>query len=176
MPLDIVPSTLASRLEVFKTITPDLDPNAIGGIINIVTKSAFSEDGFFLQATGALTDYEQSGAIRGEKLSWRGNATAGTRFGPDGQFGIVASASYQIRDSDIPQVETANPSYREYTAAGAPVNMGDPAGNGILVPVQRRLFLYNNIRERLGGALTLEWQPDETLYMRLFGTYKMQMA
>ena len=171
VPLDIVPSTLASSLEVYKTITPDMDPNAIGGTINIVTKSAFSEDGFFLDATGALTDYEQSGRIRGEKLSWRANATAGTRFGPDGQFGIVASASYQIRDSDIPQVETANPSYREYTAAGAPVNLDDPAGNGFVVPVQRRLFLYNNIRERLGGALSLEWQANPELYMRLFGTY-----
>ncbi len=171
VPLDIVPSTLASRLEVFKTVTPDQDPNAIGGIINIVTVSAFNGGGPFLQATGAVTAYEQSGDIRGEKLSWRGNATVGTTFGHDDQFGIVAAASYQIRDSDIPQVETANPSYREYTAAGAPVNIGAPTGNGILVPVQRRLFLYNNIRERLGGALTLEWQTGDALYMRLFGTY-----
>ncbi len=171
VPLDIVPSTLASRLEVFKTVTPDLDPNAIAGIINIVTQSAFDANGPFLQATGALTAYEQSGDIRGEKLSWRANATAGATFGADDQFGIVASASYQIRDSDIPQVETANPSYREYTAAGTPVNLGAAAGNDILVPVQRRLFLYNNIRERTGGALTLEWQAADTLYMRLFGTY-----
>ena len=171
VPLDIVPSTLASSLQVYKTITPDLDPNAIGGTINIATKSAFSEDGFFLDATGALTDYEQSGDIRGEELSWRANATTGTRFGPDGQFGIVASASYQIRDSDIPQVETANPSYREYTDAGLPVNLDNPAGNGRIVPVQRRLFLYNNIRERFGGALTLEWQANPDLYVRLFGTY-----
>lgn len=171
VPLDIVPSTLASSLEVYKTITPDLDPNAVGGLINIVTKSAFSEDGFFFDATGALTDYELSGDVRGERLSWRANGTTGTRFGPDGQFGIVASASYQIRDSDIPQVETANPSYREYTAAGAPVNLGDPAGNGRIVPVQRRLFLYNNIRERYGAALAFEWQADPNLYLRLFGSY-----
>ena len=171
VPLDIVPSTLASRLDVYKTITPDLDPNAIGGIINIVTKSAFSEKGPFLQLTGALTDYEQSGRIRGETLSYRANGTAGSTFGPDGRFGVVVSASYQIRDSDIPQVETANPSYREYTDAGAPVNLGDPRGNGFVVPVQRRLFLYNNIRERYGAALTLEWQADPTLYVRLFGTY-----
>ena len=171
IPLDIVPSTLASRLDVYKTVTPDLDANAVGGIINIVTKSAFSERGPFLQLTGALTDYEQSGQIRGEKLSYRANGTVGSTFGPDDQFGIVASASYQIRDSDIPQVETANPSYREYTAAGAPVNLGDARGNGFIVPVQRRLFLYNNIRERYGAALTFEWQADPTLYFRLFGTY-----
>ncbi|WP_165799500.1 TonB-dependent receptor [Sphingomonas oleivorans] len=171
VPLDIVPSTLASKLEVIKTITPDLDPNAIGGTINIVTKSAFSEDGFFFYGQGALGDYQQSGEIRGDKLSWRANATTGTRFGPDGQFGLVASLSYQIRDSDIPQVETASPSYRQYTAAGVPVALNAANGNGNLVPVQQRLFVYNNRRERLGGALALEWQPDTSFYVRAFGSY-----
>ena len=171
IPLDVIPSTLASKLEVFKTITPELDPNAIGGIINIVTKSAFSEDGFFFNSTGAITHYEQSGDVASDKASWRASATTGTRFGPDGQFGVVATANYQIRDYDITQFESANPSAREYTDAGAPVNMGDPSGNGITVPIQRRLFLYNNVRERLGGALALEWQSSPSLYMRLFGTY-----
>ncbi len=171
VPLDTVPSTLASRLEVFKTILPEMDPNAIGGTINIVTKSAFSEKGLFLSATGAITALEQTGEIRSDKASWRGNALAGGRFGPDGQFGVVASVNYAIRDYDITQFETANPSFREYTAAGAPVEQNNPTGNNRPVPVQERLFLYNNVRERTGGALSLEWQAAPTFYARLFGTY-----
>jgi TonB-dependent receptor len=171
VPLDTVPSTLASRLEVFKTILPEMDPNAIGGTINIVTKSAFSEKGTFGSVTGAITALEQTGDIRSDKASWRGNALAGTRFGPDGQFGVVASLNYAIRDYDITQFETANPSFREYTATGAPVEQNNPLGNNRAVPVQERLFLYNNVRERTGGALALEWQADPTLYLRLFGTY-----
>ena len=37
--------------------------------------------------------------------------------------------------------------------------------------VQERLFLYNNVRERVGGAMALEWEASPKIYMRLFGTY-----
>lgn len=169
VPLDTVPSNFAQRLEVYKTITPEMDPNAIGGIINIVTRSAFDSDEPFLNATAAYTLLEQADDIASEKISWRANAQGGTRFGPDQQFGIVGQVNYSLRNYDITQFETATPSFREYTAAGAPVDLGQ--GNGIPVPVQERLFLYNNVRERIGGALALEWQPNPGVYMRLFGTY-----
>ena len=39
--LDVVPSDLVSMVEVVKAITPDLDGNASGGNINVVTRSAF---------------------------------------------------------------------------------------------------------------------------------------
>ena len=169
VPLDTVPANFAQRLEVFKTVTPEMDPNAIGGIINIVTRSAFDSAGPFLNATAAFTEIEQSKDVADERISWRANAQAGTRFGPDGQFGVVGQVNYSVRNYDITQFENATPSFREYTAAGAPVNQGQ--GNGILVPVQERLFLYNNVRERTGGALTLEWEANPQIYMRLFGTY-----
>lgn len=169
VPLDTVPANFAQRLEVFKTITPEMDPNAIGGIINIVTRSAFDSDGPFFNATAAYTGIEQSKDVADERISWRANAQAGTRFGPDGQFGVVGQVNYSVRNYDITQFENATPSFREYTAAGAPVNLG--SGNGIPVPVQERLFLYNNVRERIGGALTLEWEASPQIYMRLFGTY-----
>ncbi|QHL92000.1 TonB-dependent receptor plug domain-containing protein (plasmid) [Sphingomonas changnyeongensis] len=169
VPLDTVPSNFAQRLEVYKTVTPEMDPNAIGGIINIVTRSAFDSDGPFLNATTAFTLLEQANDIASERASWRANAQAGTRFGADQQFGIVGQVNYSLRNYDITQFETATPSFREYTGAGAPVDLG--RGNGIPVPVQERLFLYNNVRERIGGALALEWQPGQGVYMRLFGTY-----
>lgn len=171
VPLDTVPANFAQRLEVFKTITPEMDPNAIGGIINIVTRSAFDGDGPFLNATAAYTGIEQSKDIADERISWRAGVQAGTRFGPESQFGVVGQFNYSVRNYDITQFESATPSFREYTAAGAPVDLGDPRGNDILVPVQERLFLYNNVRERIGGALTLEWEASPQLYMRLFGTY-----
>ncbi|PLK22396.1 TonB-dependent receptor [Porphyrobacter sp. TH134] len=169
VPLDTVPSNFAQRLEVYKTITPEMDPNAIGGIINIVTRSAFDSEKPFFNATAAYTLLEQANDIASERTSWRATAQAGSRFGPDRQFGIVGQANYSLRNYDITQFETATPSFREYTAAGAPVDLGQ--GNGIPVPVQERLFLYNNVRERIGGALALEWQPGPSVYMRLFGTY-----
>lgn len=40
VPLDIFPSELLGRLEVFKTLTPDLEGDAIGGVVNMVMKDA----------------------------------------------------------------------------------------------------------------------------------------
>jgi len=169
VPLDTVPANFAQRLEVYKTVTPEMDPNAVGGIINIVTRSAFDSEGPFLNATAAYTGIEQSKDVADQRISWRANAQGGTRFGADRQFGVVGQVNYSVRNYDITQFENATPSFREYTAAGAPVDQG--RGNGILVPVQERLFLYNNVRERVGGALALEWEASPQVYMRLFGTY-----
>ena len=41
VPLDIVPSVMAGQVQVIKTVTPENDANAIGGVINITTRSAF---------------------------------------------------------------------------------------------------------------------------------------
>ena len=59
--------------------------------------------------------------------------------------------------------------------AGAPVDLGSPNGNDIPVPVQERLFLYNNVRERIGGALTLEKKLRLFLTMTL-RAYKVPEA
>jgi len=40
VPLDIFPSELLGRLEVTKTLTPDLEGDAIGGVVNMVMKDA----------------------------------------------------------------------------------------------------------------------------------------
>lgn len=55
VPLDTVPSNFAQRLEVYKTVTSEMDPNPIGGIINIVTRSAFDGDGSFFNAATRLS-------------------------------------------------------------------------------------------------------------------------
>jgi len=40
VPLDIFPSELLSRLEVYKALTPDMEADAIGGVVNLVMKDA----------------------------------------------------------------------------------------------------------------------------------------
>ncbi len=164
-----MPSNFAQRLEIGKTVTSEMAPNAIVAIINIVTRSAFDSEAPFFGATAAYTLLEQANDFASERASWRANAQAGTRFGPDRQFGIVGQINYWLRNYDITQFERATPSYREYTAVGATVDLGQ--GNGNPVPVQERLFLYKNVRERIGGALALQWQPSQSVTMRLFGSY-----
>ena len=40
IPLDLFPAALAQRVEVYKTLTPDMEGGAIGGLVNIVMKDA----------------------------------------------------------------------------------------------------------------------------------------
>jgi len=162
VPLDIVPSVMAERVEVTKTATPDQDANAIGGTINVVTRSAFNEVRPFLDFSGSLGRFDRHGNVRNDKQPYRASFAAGTLFGADEQFGIVVGASDELLDYDIPQVESADPSVREYTDAGAPVDSGSAAGNGLQVPVQQRAFWYNNTKRRTGVNAKLEWRPVDT--------------
>ncbi len=40
VPLDIFPAELVERIEVYKTLTPDMEGDASGGVVNLVMKSA----------------------------------------------------------------------------------------------------------------------------------------
>jgi TonB-dependent receptor len=40
VPLDIFPAGLVDRIEVFKTLTPDMEADASGGVVNLVMKTA----------------------------------------------------------------------------------------------------------------------------------------
>lgn len=52
VPMDIFPSEILQRLEVIKALTPDMEGDAIGGVMNLVLKEA--PDHFMLYAQGAL--------------------------------------------------------------------------------------------------------------------------
>ncbi|WP_293883022.1 carboxypeptidase-like regulatory domain-containing protein [Sphingobacterium sp. UBA1498] len=56
VPLDLFPSDMLERLEVYKSLTPNMEADAIGGLVNMVMKSAPTK--LFLQANLA-TGYSQ---------------------------------------------------------------------------------------------------------------------
>ena len=57
VPMDIFPSEMVERLEVIKTLTPDMEGSAIGGAMNLVLKEA--PDNFTLSAEAA-TGFDQN--------------------------------------------------------------------------------------------------------------------
>jgi len=176
VPLDIIPASMLAELQVVKTPTADQDPNAIGGTINLITRSAFTEDAPFFYGQGFIGHVGQNGdggALFSEDtdglLPYRVNGAAGTRFGPDEQFGIVLGFNYSRRAFEIPQVEVDDADYTEFDAAGNNVGLG--AGNGIVTPTNNRLFFYNNNRRQISGHGRLEWRPSDTFRVDLTGFY-----
>jgi len=174
VPLDLIPASLVGRIEVRKSVTPDLDHNAIGGTINLVTRSAFDSETPFFTGGLFLGAHENSGKgttlDEGDEVQpWRGNFAAGTTFGANEEFAVMFGVDYSIRNFEIPQVEVDDADYTEFDAAGNNVGLGN--GNGIVVPTNNRIFFYNNVRERLGLSGQLEWRPDETLHLEVGASY-----
>lgn len=85
--LDLIPADMVQTIEVSKVVTSDMDGDAIGGSINLVTKNTPYRR--VLNFTGSTGYTWISG-----KPQWNVGGTWGDRFF-NNKLGIMASASYQ---------------------------------------------------------------------------------
>ncbi|EGY00378.1 TonB-dependent receptor [Nitrospirillum viridazoti Y2] len=164
--LDILPTSMISELQVTKTFTADLDPNAVGGAINLKTRSAFDNGGRpFFTAEGALGMANDHGQPRSQDpLGRRISGTGSMTFGPDHMFGVVVSANYQKLDSFTDtHMTTDTVHYDFYNSAGV-LQKNNNLGNGIAVPQQDKYWYVEDSRQRVGATTKLEAQPTDTLY------------
>ena len=154
--LDTVPADILSKLEVVKSATPDLDGNAIGGTINLVTPSVFDDpDGNFFSATADYGYYDLGG-----QNPWGGSVAWGNIF--DERFGVVLSASYSDREFNSHNVQ-----------GGDPWVLDDEAG--ILLPdeMAKRDYLIRRVRK--GFVANFEFRPDDDLkfhWRNLYNRYE----
>ena len=169
--MEVIPSDLASHIDVTKTSSADVDGHGLGGIINFVTASAFDQrrERLFLAARGGQN--LQAGTYGGRTPVGDGEARISTLFGPDKQFGFAASATYWRRDLYIPQITPAQ-------GIGFFDNAGVPApaygGNGYQVPLARQWFNYRDDRQRAGASARLDWRPSEALSAHVTAFYYWQ--
>ncbi|MDO4163284.1 MAG: TonB-dependent receptor [Bacteroides sp.] len=95
--LDLIPADMVQTIEVNKVVTPDMDADAIGGSINLVTKS--SPYRRFISAT-AGSGYNWVS----EKAQLNLGFTYGDRFF-NNKLGVMVSASYQNSPSGSDDIE-----------------------------------------------------------------------
>jgi TonB-dependent receptor len=165
--LDVIPSSLASRVDVFKTRTADMTGNAIGGVANLRTRSAFDHEGLFVAGRADWAKYENTREIRDSTPSGQAELAVSNRFGPQNHFGYVLSASYFRRDSA--SLDSAVDTYSFYDASGAVLSNTDPGvGAANAVPDRRRWLYYDNLRQRYGAFGKLEYD-DGKLAVHLTG-------
>ena len=145
--LDDIPSSLIGAVTVIKSLTPDLDANAIAGQVDIVTLSAFDRHGTFGSARAAYGQFDLN-----DKHPYEGDLTLGGTFGADKAFGAVISANYSKRP-----VESQNIAGASWTTAG-----------GFDIPADFDQRDYNLVRERTGVVGNFDWRPndDVQLYLR----------
>ena len=85
--LDLIPADMIQTIEVSKVVTSDMDGDAIGGAINLVTKNTPYRRVLNFTGSSGYTWIS-------EKPQWNIGGTWGDRFF-NNKLGIMASASYQ---------------------------------------------------------------------------------
>lgn len=152
--LDTVPANVLSKLEVVKSATPDLDGNAIGGTINLVTPSVFDNpQQRFFSATADYGYYDLGG-----QHPYGGSVGWGNVF--NDRFGLVLSASFSEREFNSHNVQGGDPWEEE----------GD-----FLVPDEMGLRDYLIRRVRKGFVANLEFRPSDTVkvhWRNLYNRYE----
>ncbi len=84
--MDLIPSDMISTIEVNKTLTPDMDADAIGGSVNLVTRASPNGERISTTLAGGYSPIRE-----------KGNYTTGLVYGNrflDNKLGAVFSASY----------------------------------------------------------------------------------
>lgn len=159
--VEVLPSSLAQRIDVVKSGRADIEGHAIGGTVDFISRSVrdLNGDSVRLSARGGafLQDDNFGGATPTVDLE----ATGGLRFGPDDQFGLVVSGSYWKRELYVPQLEAGGQAYwynDNGTRSTTPYG-----GNGLRTPQERRWYVYDNDRERSGLSARLDWSPNDAV-------------
>lgn len=84
--LDLIPSDMIQTVEVSKAVTPDMDADAIGGSVNLVTRAAPAEERISATIGGGYN-------LVAEKPSLNLSLVYGNRFAND-KLGAIFSASF----------------------------------------------------------------------------------
>ncbi|MFP4545126.1 MAG: TonB-dependent receptor, partial [Candidatus Kapaibacterium sp.] len=145
--LDLVPADMVQAIEVNKTLTPDMEADAIGGSVNLVTRSAPAERriGFTLGS-----GYN----ILAGKPMYTGNFIVGDRFLND-KLGVIASASYHNHDfgSDNTEAEW------DY------LDENNKNGSAFAEEIQVRQYAVQRIRQSVSLSLDYKFNANHTIYL-----------
>lgn len=145
--MDTIPTGLIGSVEVIKDQTAEYDASAIAGVVNVKTLTAFDRKKPFLTARYSAGYIELN-----DKTSYDADLTAGTRFGPNGEFGIVAALNASRRPQASDNLQ------------GSETWSADKTGTQT-VPSDWKLRDYYVIRNRQGAALNFDYKPNDDIHL-----------
>lgn len=148
--LDDVPSDVLGAIEVSKTLTANMDADAIGGSVNLVTKTPEGAGhGYLAGQYGAITLLN--------KNQYQGGFAYGGRFGPDQRLGLLLGGSADRNNRTSNDLEPA------WTV--------DANGRAVPIEWSQRDYEYRRNRFGLGGDIDYRFPGGSTLALR--GLYSL---
>ena len=172
--LDVIPSFLLGSIELSKAITPDMDGDAIGGSVNLITKNGFDYDGRTINLK-----------VAGGQRTMRGKNTgmAALNYADqlmNNKLGLIISGSFENNDMHTDNIEMEWDDKIEWVTEEVDeyeVDEDDPTDTTfiyktddkdgtVLTDVQLRN--YNLSRERMGITGNLDYKLNENskFYLR----------
>lgn len=148
--LDGIPAALVGAVQLNKTLTPDMDADAVGGSLSIETPSADLAPGLRLQGTYGQSDLSAANV-------WLGSASFGKRYNNNTSFFIGLSQDHNTRVYDDNE-----PTYTRIKLA---------SGDSATLPTGTSAREYRTDRMREGLTGRLDFSPTDNTTLTISGIY-----
>ena len=160
--MDLIPSDMIQTIEVNKAVTPDMDADALGGSVNLVTRT--SPQGFRVSTTlgsgiNLITD----------KPILNGSFLLGDRS-DNGKFGWMLSASFNDNDFGSDNIEAEWTDEFEYYTG-----VDDSEGEPILEKVdvdpytnvfEQREYLVQRVRRSFSANMDYKFDANNSIFLK----------
>jgi TonB-dependent receptor len=152
--LDTIPAGIVESVQINKTLLPNMDGDAIGGSINLVTRTAGDRPTVSLYGAGGFTPIIKTVPVA------EAGGTIGQRFGRDKKFGVIVSGSYDYNGRGIDDFEASQDA--------VPGTLTPYYNAGVI-----RQYKYDRTRYGFGGSLDYKINDASLIYIRgLFSEFQ----
>jgi len=153
--LDVINASQLAAIEVTKSLTPDMDGDAIGGTVNLITRSAFDYEKSVLKI-----DAGGGYAELGNKPLYRGSALYSTQLGENNNWGITLNANWYRSNL------TTHSNEFDWD------NIDDVNGNEIpFALADSRMYNYVTERDHIGFSADIEYKINNNNKFFLRGMF-----
>lgn len=160
--MDLIPADMIQTIEVNKAVTPDMDADALGGSVNLITRT--SPQGFRVSTTlGSGINFITDKAIL------NGSFLLGDRS-DNGKFGWMLSASFNDNDFGSDNIEAEwTDEFEYYTGAD------DADGEPILEEVdvdpytnvfEQREYLVQRVRRSFSANMDYKFDANNSIFLK----------
>ncbi|SFU28257.1 TonB-dependent receptor [Pustulibacterium marinum] len=155
--MDLIPSDMIQTIQVSKAVTPDMDADALGGSVNLITRS--SPKDFRLSATAG------SGiSFITDKRILNGSFLVGDRT-KNGKFGWMLAASYNDKDFGSDDIEAEWSNEFEYNNGDAD-NLESVDVNPYNSTFENRTYLVQRIRRSFSANFDYSFDDNNKVYFK----------
>ena len=168
----ILPSELISGADVIKSPTAKMSSGSIGGSVNLHSARPFDNPGFHAVGSAKAKYQDLAGEVDPEFSGIISNTFA------NDTIGVLAGFSYKGTTSRLDTYKTSNRNeYRQYNKTDGHQGYGFPMPKeqvlgedglpttleGSRGPGRIRMALSEESHERLGGNLSIQWAPNNSM-------------